>query len=215
MANITDASVILIQNTTKGYAFPDTSQMNFPIVKINGSYSNFTKVISEVNNGSTYVVENVVDNQTLVFSNFSNESCFSFQDYVWIDRRLAPSDPNAYDNFAGTNQSGAYYDFGRIVAWEMIWRWAPRCKGLILSDFTDTHFMTHSVSDWKWHSPRSYNDRWWMPTFSVNKTIGNYLINHLDTATVTGFIDQEYRQQTNDALVVINLKNKWEKNSFF
>jgi hypothetical protein len=193
--NITDADVVLIQNTTRGFTFQNATNMSCSIVKINGNNSNFTKVIAEIYNGSTYVVENVADEQTLVFSNFSNETCSPIQPWLGVIKRLAPSDPNAFTLFGGI---GPYYDFFRLIIWENIYRWDPSCKGLVLSDFTDTHFMTHSVTDWNWFSGKwgAFGDRFWMPAFSVNKSIGSYLINNAQTAKVTGFIDQEYRQQT-------------------
>jgi hypothetical protein len=179
--------------------------MNFTVAKVGGGSSNFSYVLDQITKGYQYLVDNVVCNDTLVFSNYSNTSCFCQNGWVGVIKRKAPSDPEAVDIRPRKTYSGPYYDFFRLYIRNiaLYWNKLSNCKGLILSDFNDTHFMTHSVRDWRWFGG-SFSNRWYLPMFSVNKSIGDYLIRNNDTANVSGFIDQEYRQQTNTTPGVIS-----------
>ncbi len=104
--------------------------------------------------------------------------------------------------------TGAYYDFTRLIIYQgylfyiyncNILHLFNRCKGFILSDFGNTHFMTHTVKDWEWFSG-AYSDRWFFPMISVNNSVGDYLNDHYDEdLTVSGFIEQEYKVQSEES----------------
>jgi hypothetical protein len=55
--NITQGCVILLQNQTKTYTYQGGENLSIPIVKINESNYNLTKVKEEVNSGSTLNLE--------------------------------------------------------------------------------------------------------------------------------------------------------------
>jgi hypothetical protein len=83
--NITDAiGCILINDSTKAYTFNKGLQYNFTITKVNGTDNNFSAVLSEIQNGSNYVVDNLQNNRTLVFSNYSNASSLPPDDFVFF-----------------------------------------------------------------------------------------------------------------------------------
>jgi hypothetical protein len=203
LENVTSAlGCILIANTTfGGYSYPYCADVNFALAKVDPSISNLSFVLDQITNGYDYLVDNVVNNQTLVFQNYSNSSNFGFDPWIGVIRRLAPSDPDAIDElFVNSGAIAAYYDFVRLQLRSIPLYCNPMCKGLILSDFNDTHFMSHTTRDWGWFGsslifPGSFGNRWWVPMFSVNKSIGDYLINNSDSVTVSGFINQTYRQQ--------------------
>ncbi len=180
--NITDDAFgcILIDDPLIGYEYQNASQKYFPISEINITDNNLTNILDEINNGSIFFVDNRDDNETLIFSNLSNETRCN---WVAVIKRSAPS-------IAGN----AYYDFIRLIAFQVINQFLG-CKAVILSDFDNHHFMTHTVRGWKWFMP-SYGNRWYIPTFSVNEEVGDWLIENESSATVSGFIEQEYKKQT-------------------
>ncbi len=105
---------------------------------------------------------------------------------------------------------GAYYDFTRLITYHMylfytryILDLLPYSVGFILSDFGDTHFMTHTTKDWHWFSD-GFSDRFYFPMFSVNKSVGDYLYYNYDDLTVSGFVEQEYKVQTPESPGVVS-----------
>ena len=85
---------------------------------------------------------------------------------------------------------------------------------LNLYDFegSESHFMTHSVRDWDWFKEKylfdplgfnfgilnlgSYTKRWFLPMFSINNSLGNWIENDMENVKCTGMLDQEYKEQT-------------------
>jgi hypothetical protein len=195
LQNLSDAmGCILIENNTKEYTFQNSSQYNFAIATLSGTDSNFSTVLSEIQSGSVYAVDNLQDNQTLVFSNYSNASCFPASDWMAVVQLTKES------------------DYGVILyLCSMLWSIKLcHCAGIIISNYQPSlHYMSYTVRDWEWFHkdsilPGWYANKFALPVFSVNKTIGKYLIDNQDSVTVTGFVDQEYRQQTNDKPGVIS-----------
>jgi hypothetical protein len=212
--NMTTASgCILINNESKAYSYQNASQNTFPVVRVNKSDSNLTRILNELNNETDFLVDNVYNNETLVFTyNFSDNPLGPSDNWVGLVSRTAPSDPESYDPLFGT--SGAYYDFGRLWIHQAAWRilnlepnpvFKP-CEGFILYDFQDSdmHFMTHAVSGWDWFmddpdtllSESGFSNRWFFPTFSINHSVGEWINDHHDTTTLSGFIDQNFKKQT-------------------
>jgi hypothetical protein len=202
MQNMTNAQgCILIENTTKAYGFTNASQQFLNIVQIDGTETNFSKVLNELNNGSAFFVDNIYDSDIFVFSNLSNTSCKDPDDWVGL-----------MDLY---NQSSGDTGFWRAYFRNIFWHFWPgsKCKGLILSEKSDTHFMLPTVTDWGWfHAPigkllnviNPFGDKYWIPMFSVNHTVGEWLRDNIETATVSGFIDQECRRQTTSQPGVIS-----------
>ncbi len=224
--NITTAvACILINSASFGYSYTEAEEKQFPILRVDEDDENLTKILSEMENGSVYFVDNNYDPDTLVFTNLSNDTCVPDETWVYVVQRLAPSDKNATDPFyeaLGLIGPGAYYDFIRLEIRQAFWYWyhysvfgsaTKGCKGFIISDFNDTHFMTHTVKGWgtinklldsedDWFS--AFTDRWWLPMFSVNESIGEFLI--ANNYTVTGSIKQTYHCQnsTNPGVISHN-----------
>jgi hypothetical protein len=210
----TAVACILINSPSFGYSYEEADEKQFPIVRVDKDDDNLTEVLSEIENGSVYFVDNNYDSDTLVFTNLSNDTCVPNEIWVYVIQRLAPSDKNSTDS--RWNFTGAYYDFMRLqirhIFWYLYnysvlpWGETKGCKGFILSDYTNTHFMTHTVKGWgtadklltgedeSWFP--GFTDRWWFPMFSVNKSVGEFLRDNKWSARVTGFIEQEYRCQT-------------------
>jgi len=209
--NVTSAlGCILIANTTLGgYSYPISTNSNLVITKVNSAVeNNFSYVMNQITNGYHYLVDNILCDDILTFSNFSNTSCLPLDEWIGVVQRLAPSDPSTEWSIP----KGSYYDFLRLQAFHILSYWWNKtnlpggCIGLILSDFGDTHFMTHTTRDWGWFNPskKPFSNRWWIPMFSVNDSVGDFLIDNKNTAKVTGFITQEYRRQTNTTPGVVS-----------
>jgi len=205
MENMTNAQgCILIENTTKAYNFTNASKQFLNVVRVDGTETNFSKMLNELNNGSAFFVDNMYDSDTFVFSNLSNTSFKDPNDWVGL--------MDLYNASSGDIGFGRAYL--RNIFW-YFWNFWPgsKCKGFILSDKLDTHFMLPTVTDWGWfHAPickllnvlNPFGDRFWLPMFSVNETVGRWLRDNITTATVTGFIDQECRRQTSSQPGVIS-----------
>ena len=205
MQNMTNAQgCILIKNTTKAYNFTNASKQFLNVVRIDGTETNFSKMHNELNNGSAFFVDNMYDSETFIFSNLSNTSFKDPNDWVGL--------MDLYNVSSGDIGFGRAY--WRNIFW-YFWNFWPgsKCKGFILSDKLDTHFMLPTVTDWGWfHAPickllnilNPFGDRFWIPMFSVNKTVGTWLRDNIETATVSGFIDQECRRQTSSQPGVIS-----------
>jgi hypothetical protein len=201
LENLSDAmGCILIENASKNYTFENSEQYNYAIVKLSGIDNNFSIVLSEIKSKSVYGVDNIRNNEILVFSNYSNESCCPPPLRVYVVQ---------------LNNEGSYASLPFLTA---LWQMNPWCKGVIMSSHQEhdkTHVMTHTVRDWGWFLNDSifgfgiintgyYTNRYALPIFSVNKTLGNYLINNKESITVDGFLFQEYRQQTSTTPGVIS-----------
>jgi PKD repeat protein len=187
--NLSDAmGCILIENESKEYNFQNSEQYNYAIANVSGIDNNFSIVLSEIKNGSVYAVSNIQNNENLIFSNYSNASCCGSSDIV---------------NIVQLNNEGSYSSLPLLT---YLWAMNNHSKGVIMSSHQvneSTHVMSYAVRDWNWfHKDQIlgislYSDRYALPIFSVNNTIGQYIIDHISSVNVTGFLDQEYRQQNN------------------
>ncbi|PNX53091.1 MAG: hypothetical protein BV458_06315 [Thermoplasmata archaeon M9B2D] len=186
--NLSDSEgIILIENSTKTYTFQNSSLFNCSIARLNGTDSNFIKVLSEIKNGSNYTVDNFLHSEILIFSNYSNASCCPGPDYVIIVQ---------------LSKEG---DYSKVMRRAKKWSLDGHCKGIIMSGVNDsTHVMTHTVRGWNWFGTlgqKYYRNRYALPIFSINRTLGKHIItaitNNIDV-TVTGFIQQQFRKQTNE-----------------
>ncbi|MFA5102238.1 MAG: M20/M25/M40 family metallo-hydrolase [Candidatus Thermoplasmatota archaeon] len=202
--NISDAmGCILIENSTKEYTFENGSQYNFTIAKLNGTDNNFSSILEEIQNDSVYLVDNIQDNTTLVFSNYSNESCFN-DDGDWV----AVFHLNQEKNF------GSRPFWRNIIAWWLYPKCCD-CTGAIMCNYVnDTHYMSHTVRDGSWFKGKdlplldnylgTYSNRFPMPILSVNGSLWDYFSNNENSITVDGFINQTYRQQNSNTPGVIS-----------
>jgi|GEM_PF-2884419 len=205
--NITDASACILIKGNSFYSYEQADEKQFSILRVDETDDNLSEILLKMENGSEFFVDNLYDSNRLVFTNLSDVTCIP-EGLIWVFviQRTAPSDPRSrelrvVENYLGS-LNGYYYDFYRLQLshkfWyrvHEIWGITRGCLGYILSDYTNTHFMTHTVKGWNWFSD-AYSDRWWLPTFSVNKSIGDFLLEHHNTVKVTGSIEQEYRCQT-------------------
>ena len=144
--NMTIASgCILINNESRTYCYQNASQNTFPVVRVDESDSNLTLILNELGNETDFMVDNVYNNETLVFTyNFSDNPFGPSNNWVGLVSRTAPSDPESYDS--DYNMSGAYYDFVRLWNQQAVWKifnFGPdplyeECEGFILCDFQDS-----------------------------------------------------------------------------
>jgi hypothetical protein len=175
---------ILIEDESKGYNFDNSGQYNFAIANVSENDNNFSIVLSEIKNGSIYVVDNTLNSEILVFSNYSNVTCCSPSNRVFVVQ-LDEKD--------------------LIQVYLKSYIWSPLCKAIIMwsnqSDYT--HIMTHTVRDWRWFNG-IYSNRYAIPVFSVNNETGRYLIDHIQHTLVNGFLNQEYRKQNDTTPGVIS-----------
>jgi hypothetical protein len=159
--NITAASAcILIKDASFGYTYEQADEKQFSILRVNENDDNLSEVLSEIENGSVFFVDNLYDTDTLVFTNLSNDTCVP--NYIWV---------NVYQRTAPSLAGGACYDFTRLIGVSLLWYTyqyllnitTKGCKGFILSDFNDTHFMTHTTKGWEWFMKEygsPYCNRW-------------------------------------------------------
>ncbi|HIG99830.1 MAG TPA: hypothetical protein HA258_04535, partial [Thermoplasmata archaeon] len=180
--NITDASACILIKGDSFFNYEYADEKHFSVLRVNHNDDNLSEIISETKNGSIFFVDNLYEENTLVFTNLSNISCIPNLNWAFVIPRRAPSDPESkereflMEQFGNVN--GYYYDFIRLQISQAVWYFFYHnisknigCKGFILSDYTNTHFMTHTVKGWGNKEFFSgFQDRWWLPTFSVNKS---------------------------------------------
>ncbi|DAC73366.1 MAG TPA: hypothetical protein DSN98_00330 [Thermoplasmata archaeon] len=209
--NITDASACILIKGNSFYNYEQADEKQFSIFRVDETNDNLSEVVSEIENGSVFFVDNIYDSDMLVFTNLSNDTCIpEGDDFVGVVQRTAPSDPQSFEprpflEYVFGNVNGYYYDYLRLVIFNNLWYiyhnrrdedYSKGCVGLILSDYSNTtHFMTHTEKGWGWFSG-AFSDRWWLPMFSVNKSVGKFLLDNINTVSVNGSIEQEYRCQT-------------------
>ena len=186
--NMSNCGCILIDNSEFRYE-PDV-ETKVPIVLINSSETNLSWILGELANGSELFVDNILNEDVLVFSNYSEVINDYDHDWVGVLRRTMPSE----------SDGGRTYDAGMLMYHNILQYQNIFCKGFIIaSNSTETHWMLHSTHGWSWFMLEyrcPFSNRWCVPMFSVNKTIGDWLIENNQTATVSGFIDQEFKLQT-------------------
>ena len=171
---------ILIENSTKSYSF-NCSKYNIPFSKINGMDSNFSTVLEQIRTGSDYFVDNLKQNQTLVFSNYTNYLC----DCIYIVK------------------SEAEEDYSKLIIRGR--KYCKHCKALILVSYDNhTHIMTHTMRDWNWFGLPFYTNRFPLPIFSINGTMGKEIMENNETVRISGFLNQTYHKQENNMSGVIS-----------
>jgi hypothetical protein len=75
----------------------------------------------------------------------------------------------------------------------------PKCKGFVLYDTYDQHFMlTPGV---RWDLTKEYTIPWqWkanaLPTFTLNNTVGSFLVENKSGTTLTGYANQTLEEET-------------------
>jgi len=90
--NITSASgCILIYNPSFGFRYTQSEGKHFSILEVNWDDDNLTEVLSNIKNGSVFFADNLLDTDTLVCTNLSNDTCLPDGIRVAVIRRTAPS----------------------------------------------------------------------------------------------------------------------------
>jgi hypothetical protein len=162
--NITSASACILIKGNSFYNYEQADEKQFSIFRVYETNDNLSEVVSEIENGSVFFVDNIYDSDMLIFANLSNDTCIpEGDDFVGVVQRTAPSDPQSFEPRAWLeekfgNVNGYYYDYIRLVIFSKFWYiyhrfldndYSKGCVGLILSDYSNTtHFMTHTVKGW-------------------------------------------------------------------
>jgi len=197
LENITNATAcILVHNTSRGYQYQNATEATFSVVRIESDADNLTAVIDMLNNGEFMLVDNVLDSETFTFTyNLTEQNCIPTHDYFLLTQIRDPCITKyQYDDleYAKTVAVGLYaLNLGPFNL--------HHCHGIILYDSFDTHFMSFAVRDWKWFQGVVYSNGPALPMFSVNYSVGNWLdetITLLHRPIASGYLDQEYREQT-------------------
>ena len=139
-------------------------------------------LLNDLKNGSKYFALLDTETQTL---NFFNCSCIIEEKTPWVgvyDLRNE-SDPAESGLKNILNQNANLF----------IYSWCHRdnpCKAIIIAGPLNTHFMLHTVHGWSWFNKQAfaYLDCYWVPMFSVNASVSDWIFQNIDTATVKGFI---------------------------
>ncbi len=200
LENITNASgVIIIDSGNPRIA--DASNCSYPVVLI---YSD---------GGDD--VKNLLDNYIVVVDNvrsLSRKLTFTYdpdlfrEPFVVIDRI---PDYNEFLQFTKINNvfNNLFYFFIKLIfgtypgfqtyltclQFKTIFLlFHPHCRGVILYDSDDYHFMwSMNTQTMKIFYPK--------PVICVNKTVGQYLRDHCDNFTLSGFVNQTYLEEKQGA----------------
>jgi hypothetical protein len=217
--NITNASgVIIIDDLTLGMKSIDASACSYSVASI--SNTNGTDILNILNNYNYVLVDNVTGNLTLTY-NFSDTGIWPNTDFIIIDRipdhnelaegvgfptGLLTGDPPYNFN----NYMGCWYT--KTVGWWLINRFwdflnKGQCKGIILYSSFEHHWMIHTELNWmnndyslknelgKIETPR-------IQTFTLNSTVGSFLVNNKSCTTLSGYGNQELLKETTSAPAV-------------
>jgi len=194
--NITDNATgcILIYDQNRNYNFNDAEGKNCSIVQINCTNTNLSLLLNDLENGTEYFVMLDYEAQTLNFINISNYQT-DREPWVGLMRLRNESDPDGsgFDEVIEQNWNCFKYS--------MLNNRSHICKAIIIAGPGDTHFMLHTVNGWGWFNQINifqgpYKDFPFIPMFSVNDTVWNWLHQRNSTATVSGFINQTLKKQT-------------------
>ncbi len=213
LENITNATAcILVHNTSRGYQYQNATEATFSVVRIESDADNLTAVIDMLNNGEFMLVDNVLDSETFTFTyNLTEQNCIPTHDYFLLTQIRDPCITKyQYDDleYAKTVAVGLYaLNLGPFNL--------HHCHGIILYDSFDTHFMSFAVRDWRWFQGVIYSNGPALPMFSVNYSVGNWLDENISSSSrplASGYLDQEYREQTSttpgvDSYNVVGYRN--------
>jgi hypothetical protein len=193
IANITNAAgCILICNNSRGYQYQNVSSNYFPVVRVNETGNdNLTMIIDMLKNDEFMLVDNVLNNDVLTFDyNLSEQNCLPDYGYMLLE-----------DSFGWIILVA---QFLHPINQHKIF---PTCHGFILYDSFDTHFMSFSMRDWDWFIEWTATSPA-LPIFSVNNSVGNWMQDNmkpfLNRPKVTGYLDQEYKEQTETSPGVVS-----------
>jgi hypothetical protein len=190
---------ILIDQGTKGISHATASKCLCPVVNISSSDGNTIKELME--NYSTILVDNVTGNLTLTYN--LSDGCLPSSDYMFLSRIPTHDEPELLKWFLG----GIYIVKARFAWWlnqffEPLG--GPLCKGLVLYDSYEHHFMLHT---WVYWDQTKEDDKENManpalPMFTLNYTIGSFLQDNHSSTTLTGYCNQTLLEETNNSVGV-------------
>jgi hypothetical protein len=193
LANITNAiGCILLNNNTRGYQYENATMCDFTVARCNvtSNDNNLTLIKNMLNNSTMMIVDNAVSNTILTFTyNLTQQSCLPNFHYFLLENIRAPSTIQFEDYPQWADWSDCY--LVGLVLYHLNIISPSDCFGFILYDHMNTHFMGPSQRDWGTTMPA-------LPMFSVNYSVGNWMVTNmtpLNRPKVSGFLDQEYKQQ--------------------
>jgi hypothetical protein len=192
--NVTNASgvVLIYDDLSDGSHQANTTNCTARVARVNKSDSNLITVIEKLENGTSILATNNINFNTISFIyNFSYlSSWWPSYDFYLINQTTGWK--NVY------NTTRDIYVANMILPYRPLYNFGY-CHGLIIyTKQNDTHIMdaTHRKwRGWKYDDPLgSYLG--WNPSlqiFSINRTVGEWLVNHInDTSnTVSGNFSQE------------------------
>ena len=219
--NLTIANAgIIIDDGSKGLNYANTQNCPFPAISIDDTDGNTIKELLE---NYTVLVDNVTGNLTFTYN--LGVGWWPPNPHIFIDR--------IPDHFEITNitllegplikaiacsqghSTPTFGDYvGCVAAKSLIWRLINpyklyKCKGIVLYDSYDYHFMICTFNYWIDEPPQeqklinfSLNQTKYgpsLPVFTLNQTIGSWLLNHRQTTTLTGYANQELTIETTDS----------------
>jgi len=215
--NLTSAAgCILIHDDARGYT-ANTAKCCYPVARINQSAGVNIKEI--LDNYSMVLVDNI--NENLTFTYNLDFGWWPESDFVFIDRI-----PNHYElknrssallNFilkyiSGDEQPniGDYlfcYGIKTIRFWEINQfknhSGKPQCKGFILYDTYNQHYVQPAVNIWE--NPSGIISQFIsnftarspaLPTFFINNTVGAFLKTNRNGTTISGYLNETFRAET-------------------
>ncbi|HIG98987.1 MAG TPA: Zn-dependent exopeptidase M28 [Thermoplasmata archaeon] len=201
--NITENATgcILIHDQNRNYNFGNADDQNCSFAWVNWTDTNMSLLLNDLKNGSKYFALLDTETQTL---NFFNCSCIIEEKTPWVgvyDLRNK-SDPD------GSGQSTVINH--NLLA--LVYSWLHRddpCKAIIVAGPLDTHWMLHTVNGWSWFNFKNifdapYMDCYWVPMFSVNASVSEWIFDNIQTASISGFLDQDIYEQTHNKPGVIS-----------
>jgi len=196
--NITENATgcILIHDQNRNYNFGNADDQNCSFAWINWTDSNMSLLLNDLKNGSKYFVLLDIETQTL---NFFNCSCIIEEETPWV---------GVYDLRNESDPSGSGID--TMVSHNsqaLIYSWLHRedqCKAIIVAGPLDTHFMLPTSHAWAWFNIPYWIDVYWVPMFSVNASVSEWIFDNIQTASISGFLDQDIYEQTRNKPGVIS-----------
>jgi hypothetical protein len=187
--NMTNASgCILIVEEGKSIQYANFTNCSFYAESVENNTDNLSDIIDLLESGKKMIVSNFGHPEILTFM-YDIVTSAPSEDYLLL---------NNIPTAAEEQEEGKNY-----LSW-LYWvtqinRVLPHFQGVMIYDYNETHYMFVTTRDWfhpGWGNMSVWPNNPAMPIYSINYSAGNWIRQHYTDTTVSGFINQQFRQQT-------------------
>jgi hypothetical protein len=223
---ITDAAGLLLITTGDTIQHADVSQCMFPVATIRNDATNLSQILIMLQGGSWMTVSEANESCLMFINSSAKPSWWPNQDFMIIDRMPTPSElyntstywfSPLFKNKIRYPSYNSDYTIAIYKRTEFLRRHnlyiskhhlltQSFCRGVIIYDSYDTHFMFPTTRDWfqTFNASKIWPDDPALPIFSINFSVGNWLLQNRNYVNVSGDLHQEFKKQFFNILHGVN-----------